>query len=324
MPGADRFRRRGRGVPADGDDGPVTGDASLSPIELIYDRNVASEKLKHGTKYEQLTALVFQVLDADATVEHDVKLRGDGKTTVHQIDVHITRGAQTRRVVIECRDKNEPNKIELDEARSFATVVRQLDADGVMVTTTGFTEGARTLAADEGMNLMTLKPFLPADADDRLMAIEVNLRAVMPVPDSVHITAPTAEGSDFGEGTYSVPLDAFIIGGSHAATLRDLLGSLMDAPLEGTVPEGSQTTVREFVPPVLLDVDGRRMAIGTIRVDYHVEVEEVVFRVDAGDRIAELVLRSVDGAIDRVIWDADLQRYIVDPTGLVVERLSED
>jgi hypothetical protein len=148
--------------------------------------------------------------------------------------------------VIECRDKDEPNKIELDEARSFATVVRHLDADGVMVTTTDFTAGARTLAADDGLRLMTRMPFLPEDAAGRLAAIDVRARTVMPVADDVHIKAPSAEGSDFGEGSHTMPLDAFILKGSHAATLRDLLGSLMDAPLEGPVPEGSQTTVREF------------------------------------------------------------------------------
>jgi hypothetical protein len=173
-------------------------DDPLSPIEVIYDRTVAAEKLKHGTKYERLTAVVFQLLDADATVEHDLKLRGDGKATVHQIDVHIARGPRRKRVIIECRDKVEPNKIERDDARSFATVVRHLDADGVMVTTTGFTAGARTLAADEGLRLMTLKPFLPVDAEGRLMAIDIKARAVMPVPDNVHITAPSADGSDGG------------------------------------------------------------------------------------------------------------------------------
>lgn len=300
----------------------MTEDGSLSPIEAIYDRNVAAEKLKHGTKYEQLTALVFQVLDADATVEHDVKLRGDGKTTVHQIDVSVTRGATTKRVIIECRDKDEPNKIELDEARSFATVARHFNAEAVMITTTDFTAGARTLASDEGMQLMTLKPFLPEDADGRLMAIDLNVRAVMPLPDAVRIKAPSVGGSDFEEGNHLVPLDAFIVSGSHAATLRDLLGSLMEAPLDGPVPEGPQNAAREFDPPVVLDVDGRRMEIIELQVDYHVEVDEVALRIDAGDRVAELILRSIDGALDRVIWNADLQRYIVDPTGLVVERLT--
>lgn len=151
-------------------------DENLSPIEQIYDRNVAAEKLKHGTKYEQLTALVFQSLDGSSEIVHDVKLRGDGKSTTHQIDVHITRSGKAGRVIIECRDKTDPNKIDLDEARSFATVIRQLSVTGIMVTTTDFTRGAKTLAQDEGIELFTLRPFLEADKEGRVESIIIAMR----------------------------------------------------------------------------------------------------------------------------------------------------
>jgi hypothetical protein len=45
-------------------------------IEHIYDRLVAEDKLKSGTKYERLAALVFQILDQGSFVVHDVVLRG--------------------------------------------------------------------------------------------------------------------------------------------------------------------------------------------------------------------------------------------------------
>jgi hypothetical protein len=291
----------------------------LSPIEQIYDRNVASVKLRHGTKYEQLAALVFQVLDADSTVTHDVKLRGDGKETVHQIDVVVTREERSERTVIECRDKADPNKVDLDEARSFATVVRQLDCNGIMVTTTDYTSGALSLAMDEGITLLTLRPFLDSDMEGRLMRLEATLRAITPVPDAVRVEAPSH--SDLKDGEVTLPLDAAIVEGSPAATLRHLLASLMDAPLEGPIPQGPQSTIREFDPAVVIDVPGPRLEIARIQVDYHVEEMETTFRVDAGDRVAELLLQSVGGDVDRVIWDGDLQRYIVSSAGRVVQRL---
>lgn len=296
-------------------------EEKLSPIEEVYDRNVAAEKLKHGTKYEQLTALVFQTLDRNSEITHDVRLRGDGKSTVHQIDVQIVRGDESGRIIIECRDKTDPNKIDLDEARSFATVVRQLDASGVMITTTDFTAGAKTLADDEGIALMTLRPFLATDMEGRIQAININMRFVMPVPDSVQVKAPSAEGSDFGEGNVNVSLESQIVSGDPSATLSELLGTLMNTPLDAPIPEGPQTTTRTFDPPVVLDVEGKRMEIGEIRVDHHVEVGEETIRVNAGQRVAELILRSLDGALDKVIWDQDLQKYIVDSvTGIVRDR----
>lgn len=292
----------------------------LSPIEQVYDRNIAARKLKHGTKYEQLTALVFQVLDADSTIVHDVKLRGDGKRTVHQIDVHVTRGDQTTRVIIECRDKTDPNKVGLDEARSFATVIHQLKANGIIVTTTGFTKGARTLATDEGLQLFTLRPFLEADKEGRLMAIDVTARAVMPVPDDVKVLTANDVVFDLDEGSVVFSMDTVIVDGSKATTFRDLLGGLMDTPLKDPVPEGPQTATRAFDPPVVLDVDGRHLEIAEMRVDYHVETDDMTFRIDAGGRVAELILQSLDESYDKVIWDEDLQRYIVDPaTGVVIQ-----
>lgn len=53
-------------------------------LDFVYDRLVADEKLKRGTKYERLTAIVFKILDSSAVVIHDVRLRAPGKKSVHQ------------------------------------------------------------------------------------------------------------------------------------------------------------------------------------------------------------------------------------------------
>jgi len=282
-----------------------------SEIEQIYDRNVAEEALKHGTKYERLTAFIFQALDANTTVQHDVRLCGDGKKTKNQIDVQITKGGQSSRVIIECRDKTHRNKIDLDEVRTFATVVRHMDARGIMVTTTDYTEGARDLGDDEGIQLLTLRPFQDTDAEGRLMAIEVNIRVVNPVPDSV-VIKPVDESLDGQQ--HRVSPSAPITGASNEqATIGDLIWSMMVAPLEGEAPSGNQSSELAFDPPVTVNNDGQMVDIVAICVQYHVEVSETRCRVDAGARIAELVLRTLDGSFDRVIWSEDLKRFELDP-----------
>jgi hypothetical protein len=116
-------------------------------------------------------------------------------------------------------------------------------------------------------------------------------------------------------------MDSVIVTGDPARTFRELLGSLMHAPLTGPVPEGPQTTTKAFDPLVVLDVEGKRLEMGEIRIDYHVEVGEHTIKVNAGDRVAALILRSLDGSYDKVIWDQDLQRYVVDSgTGIVQRR----
>lgn len=53
-------------------------------MDTIYDEHIAEEKLKQGTKYEKLTAVVFKLLNQNDVVVHDLTLRGDGKKTGHQ------------------------------------------------------------------------------------------------------------------------------------------------------------------------------------------------------------------------------------------------
>lgn len=294
---------------------------SLSPIEQIYDRNVCAEKLKHGTKYEQLTALVFQVLDANAMVNHNVKLRGDGKLTVHQIDVEITRGGDTRHVVIECRDKSGQNKIDLDQARSFATVVNQLGAHGIMVTTNGFTAGAMTLAADEGIELMVLRPFLPNDIDGRLMTMDVKIRGVIPVAETLQIRViQTTESQIRVEWEQKIPLDSPIISGSPFHVFEDLVGSLMSSPLESPIFNEQQTTSKNFTPPIVVLLEGREIHISGMRLEFHLDSIETSLTIDAGERIAELILKSLNSETDRVIWKDELQNFLFVDPGRVVKR----
>jgi hypothetical protein len=60
------------------------------PVELIYNRLVAQEKLKSGTPYERLAAITFHLLTEQTTV-HDLKLRGESPVA-HQIDVPVGEG----------------------------------------------------------------------------------------------------------------------------------------------------------------------------------------------------------------------------------------
>ncbi len=69
-------------------------------IDPIYDRLVADEKLKVGTKYERLTAIAFKILTGRVTV-HDFKLRGDSGVK-HQIDAVV--GENHRHILVETKD----------------------------------------------------------------------------------------------------------------------------------------------------------------------------------------------------------------------------
>jgi hypothetical protein len=287
-------------------------------IELIYDRNVASEKLKHGTKYERIAARVFQLLDNEATVIHDIRLRGDGKKTKHQIDVDITRNGRRGRTIVECRDKTPKHKVGLDEARSFQTVISHLGAKGAMVTTTGYTKGARELAADEGIELLILRPFEEGDIEGRVTAIELHITLIVPQVEAVRVGCPPGT-PEADMGNVTVAGASMIVSGSEVGTtFSDLLMTMMDT--SGGASAATLTVERSFAPPIVVEDSGHQFSIAEIAVDYHVDAATVTQRVDVGDKIAELVLQSLSGDFDRVIFDEDLQKYDLDGSGTVRSR----
>ncbi|MGB3794738.1 MAG: restriction endonuclease, partial [Alteraurantiacibacter sp.] len=107
---------------------------------------------------------------------HDIKLRGDS-TVPHQIDVSIQRGANAKRMIIECKDFDlRDGKVGLDIVRSFRSVLEDTDADeAVILTCVGYTREARAYAKAKGIKLAVLRTFEEADKAGRLQKIVLNV-----------------------------------------------------------------------------------------------------------------------------------------------------
>jgi restriction endonuclease Mrr len=136
-------------------------------IEVIYDAAVAAEKLKDGTKYERLTAIVFKILRENSYVVHDLRLRGDGRRTMHQIDVVVSSGPlhTAHRILVECKDHGEGTKVGLEEILAFnGRLIQFPGSRGIFVTTVGYTKSACSYAYDEHITLVQLRPFTDADS----------------------------------------------------------------------------------------------------------------------------------------------------------------
>jgi hypothetical protein len=103
------------------------------------------------------------------------------------------------------------------------------------------------LAVDEELALFTLRPFLPADADGRVKKLVVTMRSVMPVPDKVQV-APAGATRTIADGDLVVCMDSLVVSGSTVATFRDLLCTLMPAPLDRDVSIGEQSRSTAAMP----------------------------------------------------------------------------
>ncbi|AHF11443.1 MULTISPECIES: restriction endonuclease [Dehalobacter] len=136
-------------------------------LDNIYDRHITNEKLKVGTKYERLAAVVYKIFEEDDVVIHDLRLRGKGKTAEHQIDVTIEKQGNKKRILVECKDYNDIVGIGI--IRDFYGAVAQIKPDdAIVVTTKGFTKGAVKFAKDENIKLAILKEFNEEDWEGRL------------------------------------------------------------------------------------------------------------------------------------------------------------
>lgn len=301
-------------------------------IDRIYDKLVAAEDLKNGTKYERLAALVFQILDRSTIVIHDVILRGDGKVTPHQIDVTASSRSGTRtRVIVEARDREKP--VGLGQVRDFFAVTHQLRPDHAwIVSTSGFTEKAQGFAREEGIGLAVLRP-AEKHEDNRLKAIHFrgHIQAVETPTITRWLASDDAERERVApliaeqEGTVQL-VDAteqvvFSANGESAGSLQEVLEPIFDTfDLEIGTNEGSY----EFDEILLIDIAGVRAAVRGF--EYRVEVTQARHDFTVGDpsSVAELIVQSIDGtvteSVDRVIYDTELQGLAVNEDGRVVHR----
>jgi hypothetical protein len=273
-------------------------------IELIYNAAVADEKLKDGTKYEQLTAIVFKIVQDSAVVVHDVSLRGDGTRTPHQIDVRISCGQHTaHRILVECKEHGPGTKVSLSEVRDFNGALIQLQpARGIFVTTSEYTRNARTYALEENITLVELRPFADQDWSGRLRQIHVTAEVyTFGTPDTDwigtgHTTVAPGDVADISGGTWTDDASYYDEHGVAQGSLTTLLNkwkrdlNASGVPMDGT----SERTGTYTLPnPVWLPIGGVLAEVAGFA--WRVPVEHTTQRIEVheGERIADLILLSV-------------------------------
>lgn len=296
------------------------------PIELLYDRLVAEEKRKSGTKYERLAAIVFRILTERATL-HDLRLRG--KTGVpHQIDAVV--GDDRKHVLIEAKDYDRV--VDLPVVRNFWAVVEDLKPDeAFVVTTTGFSDNAMQYAAAKGIRLALLRP--PTEQDWDGLAGRVTLELVV----TGQATPPDV--------TWELHPDdhAKIVGDAYSAGLTDTKslhlsgtdGSL--APFYpmlteqlredyGKVPLGGEQTIgrtHRFAEATWLHVPGlERLRVNAWKWSVRVVSTKTITTHGLGELAAELVLRTVDGSLHRVFTRDQMRSWTFDGKSVVARKES--
>jgi hypothetical protein len=283
---------------------------------------------KEGQAYEMLLAAAFKLLEPGKEVGHDDFVRGVHSGTIYQVDALRNDGAE--RTMGEAKDYTaRMSKVGRGDVQKLAGALPDLKVQsGILASATGFTKPAVKYAANakdivgSGISLWDVRPVIESDMDGRLQTIVLRMHVMtFDYPNSKFDLIYTHAGKlslkdmlDKGLIGESIQMEIdniFNADGSVLITLADLtrggFGSCDDKVHHGSfLLGGGHVYVRDRLIPI--------KAI-TYKVPViEVEMREIKIR---GDGVATLLVKSIDGSVDKVIRDADLKRVLFEADGKV-------
>ena len=296
-----------------------------SRYDELYERYDRLLSTKSGTRYERLAALVFKALHSDDAVIHDMKIAGAGDGVRHQIDVTIDQAGSTRRILLECKDFDiSRNKINLDIARSFRSVIEDTGADeGWMVTCVGFTRDASAYAKSKGIKLLLLRVFEEKDMEGRIRKIHANVHLVFPANADVSIVWDEASDQEFkrqfalisNQDMVGVDDPVYVVTPEgrvqYVQYLDDAMNEAIDLDAESDRVEGTKKKIALPSNGQTMQIaDGPPIPYKGIVAKFDIAVETEKFDV-ASKRVAELLLKGF-GDSDQIIFGDQLERFTID------------
>lgn len=294
---------------------------------------MADEKLKAGTKYERLAAIVFKLLAEEDTVIHDLTLKGDGKAASHQIDITIEKQGSKKRTLLECKDYDKV--IGIGIIRDFYGAVAQIKPEeAIVLTTKGFTKGAIAFAKDEGIKLAILRQVIDKDLENRIEKIVIRMHIL--TLGTPHITSwKSASNEDYEKFVKSGSSSAGKTIGLHTAStyFYDAKGQKLESyreylePFFNSIPlEGNKTIEAEHLLTTTkyIEIDGQ--LIGVKGFTYKVECYENIIEsvvADAGIKVAVLLLKMLDGSLNKLFFDGDISEWTFEDSGVVIKKIED-
>lgn len=140
------------------------------------------DQYKEAIEYEQLTQAIYQAIlqnesSNNIRVEHNVDVVGRSGVT-HQIDVlwRFRQAGIEHTVLIEC--KNYASNLTLEKVRNYFGVIHDIgNAQGLIVTKTGYQSGAAQFANHYGIGLKVLRKPNELDWQGRVKDIHITVTA---------------------------------------------------------------------------------------------------------------------------------------------------
>ncbi len=304
--------------PAEPEEPVVVGDE----LDELHESIFGSSDLGPGKRYERLVALIFATL-GEKVVRHDVRAAGPGKRTKHQIDVWIERDGEEQLVIVECKHwAEEVGKEALDKLVGVGT---QLEADGALiVTTVGFTKGARDVAFDEKIGLIRVTRFRDPE-DWEGMVKELRGRGTIGYSEIDNLSVRAADPDEVEELEEEDRQFGPFLGEERflnaEGALKESISELIDSIPQAT-DLGTHARSLQLEPDRFFELpSGRRLQVRAL------EWDEIVSQFHTEHRIgprspAQALVREIDpeageATSKRAVFDDQLRRLRIDDDGNV-------
>jgi hypothetical protein len=272
-----------------------------------------------GKEYEILTQIIFnQIVNQNSVetinVKRDVTLQGI--VSSHQIDVYweFKYADIMYHTIIQCKDWNSPVKQE--HLFTLNQVLQDLPYQprGIVVTKTGYQEGALEFAKAHGIELFELREFTEEDAEGRIQTIIINIIAFIPHSNIVGFEHDIVWNNNYlkdhgikGEIGFNIignTKNTFTLNekGERIESLKSLVDKLFPQGFD-ELPKTRKEIV--FSEPTFLSTNTELMPmikINKILVDISVGKIELPQRIEFNDIIA-FILKNVITKEERLIKD---------------------
>jgi hypothetical protein len=294
--------------------------AVTDPLDDIHQQLFGFVPDKHGIAYQRLAAMVLAVVGW-LDVAYEVHELPEGREAEQTLDVvaHFPDG-EDRRLIVECKHvRGTIGKGIMDQLVGVRTQVGASDA--AVITTVGFTEGARNVATDENIAMVLLQVYDEArDGGGFVRRIELTINAVSNQPSAIGIEQGSLEGDikepvDFTglDGTTYLQQDD----GLPVETVQQVLAA--GAPLD----VGTYERRAELPPGRWLPLPGGRVEVRAFtwtETVTHTPTVQIIEEPGEPVLVLRQLNRDGNATTGRLIVDAALYAWHVDSENRVVRR----
>jgi hypothetical protein len=302
-----------------------------SSYDELHDEYLDDGGGKAGTRYERLMGLVLAVLNRNASIVHDIRLRGD-TGVAHQIDVRLTRkDGENQHILVECKDFDKSgDSVGLSIVRDFWGVVDDVKPnDAWVVTCTDFTRDAQIYARGKGIKLAILRLFRDDDWNGRIQTVEITGQLLIPTDfkstilfkaeDESRLAAAQALANT--SSTYESPIAVILKDGTRQQINKYMENKLKAGPAKEVSNDRREVDALES--GLLIQYgDAEPLEPESLSVSYCLrEDPPMTITVSIADQLARLLLMPIGEGTDYVILDKELREFSIDrETGEVQQK----